>query len=371
MALTNYVPIRRNLARDRIIWRIARACKITPVHAVGCLAVIWGLADEYGDEQGNDAVLDWTFAELDAEVGVPGFTAAMATVGWLAEIDGGSRFIRYASKAGALEKKRMDAARRQARSRQRRDTCHTEAQQMSHPECDKVTVAPLPHQPTNQPTSQPTNQPTPPIGGGGGVQCDFIEDYNTGYTQPKQIIRTMLSIAGVVSDRVRTRISKTDGVTPAIVHEAIQHAATNKGGPGMIVSLLDNDLGDMRRKAEKRAASSQARGRASEAETVCQELGWESTTEMKQGIGELRALPGEMGYNPAKSYTKAEAGKLLRAWDRKQADRRKAERVKIAATKAQQNATGGPGSRATAKARAPPTTDTPETLTGDSTESEK
>ena len=119
MAFTNYVPIRRNLLRDPATRRIARACRIEPAHAVGCLAVLWAIADEYGDERDGHADVEWTYAELDAECGVPGFCAAMVAQGWLAETPTGARFVGYVAKAGRVEKQRMAAARRQAIWRQR------------------------------------------------------------------------------------------------------------------------------------------------------------------------------------------------------------------------------------------------------------
>jgi hypothetical protein len=120
VAFPNYIPVRRNLVRDPLVRRIARASGIPPAHAVGCLVVLWAIADEYGEDRDGHADVEWSLTELDAECGIEGFCDAMVAAGWLAETATGVRFVGYAAKAGGVEKRRMAAARRQAMWRQRR-----------------------------------------------------------------------------------------------------------------------------------------------------------------------------------------------------------------------------------------------------------
>lgn len=91
--------------------------EMTKLCTVGALHAMWGVFDQYS----NDGKLDYTPAEMDAQIGWDGFTAAVISAGWM-EFDGSNTLKMHnfevhngkSAKRRASESKRMQIVRSDA-----------------------------------------------------------------------------------------------------------------------------------------------------------------------------------------------------------------------------------------------------------------
>jgi hypothetical protein len=104
--------------------RIATRVNLDVFGIIGRLARLWGYVDEHGNNGRIDGV-DAAF--FDAMLQCQGFSAAVASVGWLAIDETGVSVPKFDRHNGKAAKTRVQAAARQLRRRKRdnkRDKCH-------------------------------------------------------------------------------------------------------------------------------------------------------------------------------------------------------------------------------------------------------
>ncbi len=120
--IKNYIQMRKTLLRDPRVTRMSQALSVTVTHVFGGLYVLWSLADEWAEA--DDRLPHFTREDIDAEVGIEGFAAALPKE-WLDERDGELYTPRYQeengstakTRASSAEEKRDNDAQRQRRHR--------------------------------------------------------------------------------------------------------------------------------------------------------------------------------------------------------------------------------------------------------------
>jgi hypothetical protein len=119
----DWIKFRSCLLRHPKVVRIASALKADKFRTLGGLMSVWCLFDE----QTEDGFLDsYTLDVLDAEVGFPGISLAMQSVGWLEETPEGLVLPEFETHNGASAKRRAQDADRKR-----------EVRKMSAPEADE------------------------------------------------------------------------------------------------------------------------------------------------------------------------------------------------------------------------------------------
>lgn len=107
----DWIKMRGNLWDDP---RVAAICDDTDsaeCAVIGALYWLWAAADQHTE----DGVLPGlSLRQIDRKTGVPGFSAAVVRVGWIEEIDGGVRIVRFEEHNGASAKRRGSDAKRKA-----------------------------------------------------------------------------------------------------------------------------------------------------------------------------------------------------------------------------------------------------------------
>lgn len=126
---SDWIKVRTVLPTDGRLRVVSRKCHALTVTVFGALVTLWCLADSHADENGE--LIGYTPDDIDALVGVPGFTAALPK-DW---IDLSGEFVKlpeYQEHNGTSGKARAQAAKRQkahrsvtVASRSERDTSVT------------------------------------------------------------------------------------------------------------------------------------------------------------------------------------------------------------------------------------------------------
>lgn len=116
----DWIKFRTELVRSPKVFRVAAALKAPKATVLGAIVMLWSIADE---QTTNGLIRGVDFAALDAELGVPGFCAALAhkDVDWARETDKGVLLPRWGEHNGKTAKARALNARRNARLRDRLD----------------------------------------------------------------------------------------------------------------------------------------------------------------------------------------------------------------------------------------------------------
>tara|TARA_A100001515_G_C4591056_1_gene215945 strand:+ start:3512 stop:4204 length:693 start_codon:yes stop_codon:yes gene_type:complete len=111
--MSNWIKMRTNLLDDPRVGAISMRCDVSVTTTLGSLFVLWSIADQHS----VDGVLPHMSEEwLDGRVGVPGFSEALRSVGWLEAPQDGSAGLcvpAFEEHNGASAKRRaMEAARK-------------------------------------------------------------------------------------------------------------------------------------------------------------------------------------------------------------------------------------------------------------------
>ena len=116
----DWIKFRTELVRSPKVFRVAAALKASKATVLGAIVMLWSIADE---QTTNGLIRGVDFASLDAELGVPGFCAALShkDVDWARETDKGVLLPRWGEHNGKTAKTRALNARRNARLRDRLD----------------------------------------------------------------------------------------------------------------------------------------------------------------------------------------------------------------------------------------------------------
>jgi hypothetical protein len=125
--------MRTCLVRSPKTLRVATVLGVSKATVLGAVFILWSMADE---QTTNGLLPGLTFQAIDAEVGLPGFCAALADpfVDWARQNDTGVLLPRWLTHNGASAKSRANNARRNAklRTRQRDGAGVTRASRERH-----------------------------------------------------------------------------------------------------------------------------------------------------------------------------------------------------------------------------------------------
>lgn len=112
--MQDWIKVEKTTARKTEILQIAGLLNIHPDHAFGLCVRFWCWAD---DQIADGYARGVTLSLLECAFGHDGFVAALASVGWLEEVDGGVRVCNWdrhlskSAKSRALAKTRVAKAR--------------------------------------------------------------------------------------------------------------------------------------------------------------------------------------------------------------------------------------------------------------------
>lgn len=129
----DWIKMRTCLVRSPKTLRVAAVLGVPKATVLGAMFILWSMADE---QTTNGVLPGLTFQAIDAEVGLPGFCAALADpcVDWARQHDTGVILPRWTTHNGASAKSRARNARRNAnlRTRQRDGVSVTQASRERH-----------------------------------------------------------------------------------------------------------------------------------------------------------------------------------------------------------------------------------------------
>jgi len=114
----DWIKMRGNLWDDPRVARLCDETDSTEATVIGALYWLWATADQHSED---GIMKGMTLRVIDRKTGVPGFAAALVTIGWLTErpegVPAGVCIVRFDEHNGASAKKRSQTARRVARHR--------------------------------------------------------------------------------------------------------------------------------------------------------------------------------------------------------------------------------------------------------------
>jgi hypothetical protein len=110
----NWIKMRCNLWTHPKVSLIASRCSVTKAHAIGALHGLWSIADQHSD---GGSVANLTAEMIDAAVELPGFSEAVAQVGWLVLAEESTQLPRYQEHNGSTAKTRAQSALRASKHR--------------------------------------------------------------------------------------------------------------------------------------------------------------------------------------------------------------------------------------------------------------
>jgi hypothetical protein len=106
----DWIKMRKNLPTDPRVVRIASALDADRLRTLGALFVAWCIFDEHS---ADGTLVGYTPETLDELVGLPGLSAAMASVGWLDIQSQGIVAPRFTDHNGSSARRRaMEASRK-------------------------------------------------------------------------------------------------------------------------------------------------------------------------------------------------------------------------------------------------------------------
>lgn len=110
----DWIKMRNNLWDDPRVSQICDTTSALEATVIGGLYWLWSAADEH-TETGHMPGL--SVGGIDRKTGVKGFGAALVSVGWIEDTEGGITIIRFDEHNGSSAKRRSTDAQRKANSR--------------------------------------------------------------------------------------------------------------------------------------------------------------------------------------------------------------------------------------------------------------
>ena len=110
----DWIKMRGNLWDDPRIAAICDACDCGEAQAIGALYWLWATADQHTED---GLMPGLTLRQIDRKTGVPGFGAALESIGWIQASEEGVTLTRFDEHNGASAKRRCMEAQRKANSR--------------------------------------------------------------------------------------------------------------------------------------------------------------------------------------------------------------------------------------------------------------
>ena len=107
----DWIKMRGNLWDDPRVSALVDATDSSEAAVVGALYWLWASADQHSE----DGVMPGlSVRQIDRKTGVPGFAAALETIGWIEVLDAGIRIVRFDEHNGQSAKRRGEDAKRKA-----------------------------------------------------------------------------------------------------------------------------------------------------------------------------------------------------------------------------------------------------------------
>lgn len=134
----SWIKMRTDLRDHPKVVRMASALKADRLRIIGGLWAVWGTFDTHSVD---GALEGYTLSSLDEGIGWKGFSAAMAAVRWLNEIEAGLEIPEFDEHNGASAKRRATDAKRKKDGREEDKTyggSWTQEGQMSASDADKT-----------------------------------------------------------------------------------------------------------------------------------------------------------------------------------------------------------------------------------------
>lgn len=232
-----FLPVQPDLPSQPCVVFVAARLQQHPSRIVGAMVMVWGLASQTGEAQGEDVALDLDADAIDALVGLPGFAATWAAWRparpWFALDNGRAVCVGILKRIGGRTIREFEQARAEGiqRHRERARSCARVARDRAQPERN---VAPELRPGCAEigeigDTSTPPTPPTAaPRGGGGG---------GGGLSAPQREGKARLRALGVSPTRsdALARTHTLDEIDAAV------RAARAKGDdpPALAVALLE------------------------------------------------------------------------------------------------------------------------------------
>lgn len=113
----SWIKMRTNLLDDPRVGAVSMRCNVSVATTLGSLFILWAIADQHTE---NGLLPYMTEEWLDARVGVPGFSDALRSVGWLATPQDGSAGLllpEFDQHNGSSAKRRANEASRKGKVR--------------------------------------------------------------------------------------------------------------------------------------------------------------------------------------------------------------------------------------------------------------
>lgn len=115
-----WIKFRRKLRFDGRVRKMSRDLRTNVPHILGCLSVLWMLADEFADDGGR--LNGYEKDDIDAEVGVEGFCDALPA-DWFEQRPDGIYLPDYQEHNGSTAKRRAEDAKRKRNVRKTSAKC--------------------------------------------------------------------------------------------------------------------------------------------------------------------------------------------------------------------------------------------------------
>lgn len=110
----DWIKMRGNLWDDPRVGAIVDATDSSEAAVVGALYWLWSTADQHTED---GCMPGLTLRQIDRKTGVPGFAAAMVSIGWITETPQGIVIAKFEEHNGTSAKRRATDAQRKANSR--------------------------------------------------------------------------------------------------------------------------------------------------------------------------------------------------------------------------------------------------------------
>lgn len=110
----DWIKMRGNLWDDPRVASLVDATDTGEAQVVGGLYWLWATADQHTED---GAMPGLTLRQIDRKTGIPGFGAALASIGWIAETADGIELSNFTEHNGSSAKRRASDAQRKANFR--------------------------------------------------------------------------------------------------------------------------------------------------------------------------------------------------------------------------------------------------------------
>lgn len=107
--MEQWIKLRTSLADDPRVLGIAARLKVKPTEIIGCLSMVWFLADTH---TWDGLLPHLTPDAIDKKVDLKGFASELVKIGWIAFSEQGAEILKYREHNGKSAKRRAQDMKR-------------------------------------------------------------------------------------------------------------------------------------------------------------------------------------------------------------------------------------------------------------------